>query len=226
VTAAAGRSAFTGLHVLADDDPRWQRDPPSQARLALEGGAHVIQLRAKSAGDRQILEWAREIRQLTRKYDARFVVNDRFDLALASDADAVHLGQDDLPPDAIPKSVRGQLAVGRSTHDIDQARRALREGVDYLAFGPLFGTTSKETPYDARGLEALRAIADLCDGLPLIAIGGISAENLPAALAAGATGVAVISTVIGAKDPVAATRRLCRGFPDDAPRSPSTEASR
>lgn len=217
-----GDSDWSGLHVLADDDSRWSSDPPSQARLALAGGAHVIQLRAKSATDAQILAWAHEIRRLTRAHDARFVVNDRFDLAVQSEADAVHLGQDDLPPDAIPTSIRRNLAVGRSTHDVAQARRALEEHVDYVAFGPVFGTTSKDSPYDARGLSELEVIAGLDRNVPVVAIGGIDVQNLPAVLAAGASGAAVISTVVGAPDPSSAARALCACF--ESARSFGTEA--
>ena len=100
--ASARAAAYCGLHVLADDDPRWSCDPPAQAAAACAGGAQVVQLRAKRATDRQALAWARAIRELTRASGTRFVVNDRFDLALAAGADAVHLGQGDLPPSALP----------------------------------------------------------------------------------------------------------------------------
>ncbi len=208
----ASLSSFAGLHVLADDDPRWPGDPPSQARLALAGGARVIQLRAKNSSDRQILDWARQIRELTRASGASFVLNDRFDLAWISEADAVHLGQDDLPPASIPASLRAELRVGRSTHDIEQARQALRENVDYLAFGPIFGTTSKHTPYRARGLDDLEKIVSQSGDVPVVAIGGIDAQNLPSVLAAGASGAAVISAVIGNHEPEQATRLLCTCF--------------
>jgi len=182
-----------------------------QARAALSGGAPVIQLRAKHAIDRTALEWAREIRILTRRQGALFVMNDRFDLALASEADAVHLGQDDLPPARIPQEVRARLAVGRSTHSIEQAREACREGVDYLAFGPVFGTQSKESEYSARGITQLHEIAAAAGPeMIVVAIGGIQGERLPELLEAGARGVAVISAVAGAEDPEAATRALAR----------------
>ncbi|MGI9431271.1 MAG: thiamine phosphate synthase, partial [Myxococcota bacterium] len=105
-----------GLHVLADDDPKWQRDPVAQARAACEGGARVVQLRAKHATDRVAIEWGQAIRQVTRAAGLTFMVNDRFDWALACEADGVHLGQEDLPPAALPISARKRLVVGRSTH--------------------------------------------------------------------------------------------------------------
>ena len=199
-----------GLHVLADDDPRWGSDPVAQARAACAGGAAVVQLRAKFAPDRETLGWAEAVRELTRRAGALFVVNDRFDLALAAQADGVHLGQEDLPPERIPPRLRERLIVGRSTHTLPQVRAARAEPVDYVAFGPVFGTTSKDSPHAARGLELLREAAAAVAPLPLVAIGGIHAGNAAHAIAAGAAAVAVISAVAGAEDPEAATRALVR----------------
>lgn len=201
-------SPYRGLHVLADDDPRWSRDPVEQTEAALRGGARVIQLRAKHAGDAEILDWAERIRALTREVDARFVMNDRFDLALAARADAVHLGQDDLAPADLPPSARKRLAIGRSTHDLEQARSARASGIDYLAFGPVFDTASKATPYPARGLQALREIVRAAGAVPVVAIGGIGESNLASVLACGVAGIAVISVLAGSDEPADATRRL------------------
>lgn len=197
-----------GLHVLADDDARWKWDPLEQARAACAGGAKVVQLRAKHATDREVLALAGEIREMTRRAGVLFFVNDRFDLALLCDADGVHLGQEDLPPARLPRAARRRLRVGRSTHDPEQARAARSEGVDYVAFGPVFGTHSKDTGYAARGLEALGEIAAIAAPLPVIAIGGIDRSRAAAALAAGAAGIAVISAVAGADDPLAEVRAL------------------
>jgi thiamine-phosphate diphosphorylase len=203
---------FAGLHVLADDDPRWGRDPVAQARAACAGGAAVVQLRAKRASDRVALGWAREIRALTRAAGVAFVVNDRFDLALLAEADGVHLGQEDLPPARVPADARARLALGRSTHTLEQVRAACREPVAYVAFGPLFGTASKDSPWSARGLEALAAAVREAAPLPVVAIGGIDAARAPEVLRAGARGVAVISAVAGAADPEAAARELARAL--------------
>jgi thiamine-phosphate pyrophosphorylase len=202
---------YCGVHVLADDDARWKHDAVAQARAACAGGARVVQLRAKRATDAQALAWGRELRALTRAAGVAFVVNDRVDLALACEADAVHLGQDDLAP-ADARRIAPSLAIGRSTHDAAQLARALTEPIDYVAYGPLFGTASKDTGYDARGLAALREIASRCASLPLVAIGGIRAANCAQARAAGAHGVAVISAVANAADPVAAVRELVAAF--------------
>jgi thiamine-phosphate pyrophosphorylase len=194
--------------VLADDDPRWKRDPVAQARAACAGGAAVVQLRAKHATDREALGWCEAIRAVTREAGTLFFVNDRFDLALAAGADGVHLGQGDLPPDRIPTLAREQLLIGRSSHDAEQARRAKREPIDYLAFGPVFGTTSKRSEYSERGLASLREIAASVTPCPLVAIGGIDQDRVAEVILAGAAAAAVISAVAGAADPVAATRAL------------------
>ena len=203
---------YLGLHVLADDDPRWGRDPVEQAQQACEAGAPVIQLRTKHAPDREVLAWAKAIREVTREAGARFVVNDRFDLALLAEADAVHLGQNDLPPSAIPDEVRTQLAIGRSTHTPEQLQATHHEPVDYVAFGPVFGTTSKESDYGERGLEALKRAVALAAPRPLVAIGGITANHLDSLREAGVGGFAVISVVAADGDPVAAARNLIQGF--------------
>jgi len=205
---AARRERLRGLHVLADDDPRWPHGPLAQAEAACAGGAAVVQLRCKRAADRVTLELGSAIRERTRAAGLLFFVNDRFDLALALGADGVHLGQQDLPPARLPREAREALLVGRSTHTVAELRAAREEPVDYVALGPVFGTASKETPFAARGLamaeEAARALAPL----PLVAIGGVDAAGAAALARAGVAGVAVISAVAGAADPLAAVRAL------------------
>jgi len=208
VSAARRAARLRGLHVLADDDPRWPRGPVAVARAACAGGAAVVQLRAKHATDAETLRWAEAIRPLTRDAGVLFLVNDRFDLALAAEADGVHLGQTDLPPGRLPQAARERLLVGRSTHTEAQAHAARDEPVDYVAFGPVFGTRSKDSPYEARGLELLARAAALAAPLPLVAIGGIDAGNAARVAGAGAAGVAVLSAVVAAADPEAATRAL------------------
>ncbi len=200
--------------MLADDDPRWPLDPVAQAETACRGGARVVQLRAKHASDSLALEWAREIRALTHACGARFVVNDRFDLALAASADAVHLGQRDLPPAGVPAEVRAELAIGRSTHTLEQARASRRESIDYVAFGPVFTTHSKDSEYPERGLALLAEAVEIVSPLPLVAIGGLATENIASVMRAGALGAAVISAVAGGVDPVRATQELLQALED------------
>jgi thiamine-phosphate pyrophosphorylase len=218
--ADAGRAAargaalerVAGVHVLADDDPRWRHDAVAIARAACAGGARVVQLRAKSATDRRVLALGAVLRAATRAAHACFIVNDRFDLALLAGADGVHLGQEDLPPGRIPPELRARLLVGRSTHTLEQVREAVREPVDYVAFGPVFGTASKDSPWDARGTEALAEAVRLAAPLPLVAIGGVDARRAGALRAAGCAGIAVISAVAADADPLAATRALVAAF--------------
>ena len=206
----ASAIAVRGLYVLCDDDPRWPHDPVEQARAALAGGARIVQLRAKHATDRQALAWAASIRALATAHGALFFVNDRFDLALAAGADGVHLGQHDLSPARVPASARARLRVGRSTHTLEQAQIACNEPVDYVAFGPLFDTTSKNSEYGARGLAALAEVVRIVAPLPVVAIGGIDAERAADVVRAGAGAVCVISAVAAASDPEAAAHSLAK----------------
>ena len=201
-------ASLCGLMVLADDASHWKIDPVEQARAACEGGAGVVQLRAKRAPDSLALEWAEAIRAITRKFDVAFFVNDRFDLALAADADGVHLGQGDIPPSRIPVPARSRLLIGRSTHSLEQAREACEDLVDYIAFGPIFATGSKDSPYDPRGIEQLAEVVCAVQPKPVIAIGGIDLGNVARVTEAGAAGVAVISAIAEAADPYGAARAL------------------
>lgn len=199
---------LTGLHVLVDDSPQWQWNPLELASEACRGGARVIQLRCKHHSDAQMLEWGLALRDITREVQAALVINDRFDIALLCEADAVHLGQDDLPPSAIPSDLRGRLQIGRSTHDLQQLEEACTQDLDYIAFGPVFGTTSKKSEYDERGLEALTQACATAAATPVIAIGGIDESRLAAIREAGASGFAVIGAVAGSPDPCQATTVL------------------
>jgi thiamine-phosphate pyrophosphorylase len=201
-----------GLFVVADDNPCWSPGPVAQARAACEAGAAAVQLRTKRATDRATLAMAAEIRELTRATGVLFFVNDRFDLALLAEADGVHLGQDDLGPSCLPAALRTRLLIGRSTHTLAQARAARAEPVHYVAFGPVFETRSKDSPYEPLGLallsEAVRHVAPC----PVIAIGGIDLVRATSVVRAGAAGAAVISAVAGAPDPPSAARALVRAL--------------
>ena len=202
----AGR--LCGLHVLADDAPHRRHDPVTQSQAACAGGAAVVQLRTKHATDGETLAWATEIRRLTRARGVLFFVNDRFDLALAAAADGVHLGQHDLPPTRVPPEARRRLLLGRSTHTAEEVEAARSEPLDYVAFGPIFATSSKDAGHAPLGLARLAAAVAASGERPVVAIGGIDATHVAEVRAAGALAVAVISAVADAEDPVAATRTL------------------
>jgi thiamine-phosphate pyrophosphorylase len=217
VTRAA-LERLRGVYVLADDDPRWRHGVRAQLEGALAGGATVVQLRLKHTPDGEALALLRWAAARTRAAGALLFANDRFDLALLGGADGVHLGQDDLAPEEIPADARTRLLVGLSTHTLEQARASRARPIDYAAFGPIFATGSKQSEYAPRGCELLRQAAELA-GRPLVAIGGIAAENLASVRAAGAAAAAVISAVADAPDPAAATRYLQARFAESPPGS-------
>lgn len=176
---------------------------------ALAGGADVIQLRKKAmpSGERERL--ARRLRQLTRAHDALLIINDHPDLAIAADADGVHLGQDDAEPAAVRAMAGfGDRLIGRSTHSLDQARAAVAEGADYLGVGPVFATPTKPGR-PAVGVGLVRT-ASTAVAVPFVAIGGIDETNVASVVEAGARAIAVVRAVYGAGDPAAVARRLRR----------------
>lgn len=168
-----------------------------QVRRLAAGGATFIQLREKHADPRDFGREAAEAAAAARALGVLLIVNDRADIALASGAHGLHLGQDDLDPAAARRVVGDDLLIGYSTHSVEQAARAARLPVDYIAIGPVFGTRTKENPDPAVGLGGVaRVRAALGAHVPLVAIGGITAENAPAVLAAGADSVAVVSALL------------------------------
>jgi len=173
---------------------------------ALAGGAEVIQLREKGLSDRTFLERAREVRILTAQAKARFIVNDRPDLARLAGADGVHLGQDDVRPRDARRVVGSAALLGISTHDTEQLERAVLDGAAYLGVGPIFSSKTKDFAALA-GLEFVRRAAEIST-LPWFAIGGIDEENLDAVLDAGAQRIAVSSAVVQAESPRAAAKAL------------------
>ncbi len=177
------------------------------ARLC-EGGATLVQLREKRLAPREFYREAVEALRVARGQGARLVINDRADIALAIGADGVHLGQDDLRPDAARALLGDAAIVGFSTHDLRQAAEAARMPVTYIAFGPVFNTSSKENPDRVVGLEGLRRAREAVGSeIPLVAIGGITRENARSVLEAGADSVAVISALVAVDDPSSITQR-------------------
>ncbi len=160
----------------------------------LAGGARLIQLRDKEAGARDLLDAARACLRLTRAAGATLLINDRVDVALAADADGVHLGQDDVTVEDARQLLGPDKIIGLSTHNLEQFQRALATSADYLAVGPVYQTTTKENPDPVVGLDLVRQARALTS-LPLVAIGGITPERAPEVIAAGADCVAVISAL-------------------------------
>jgi thiamine-phosphate pyrophosphorylase len=194
------------LYAILDLDQVSGRDPGAVLHAILAGGATIIQLRAKTLSPRAFLALARSIGERTRQSECRFIVNDRVDIALACGADGVHLGQDDLPLRAARKLMAEKI-IGISTHSEQQAREAERDGADYIGFGPMFGTTTKETGYGARGTEMLSLIRNAVR-IPVVAIGGIKETNVMQIWETGADSAAIISDILAAKQIKAKVARL------------------
>jgi thiamine-phosphate pyrophosphorylase len=185
---------------------------PDLARAYCDGGARLLQLRAKSLASGAALALADEVVSIANHYRAALIVNDRADVARMANAAGVHVGQEDLAPADVRRVLGDSAIVGLSTHTLEQIERARREPISYLAVGPVFGTTSKATGYTAVGLALVREGARLSSGpagghrLPVVAIGGITLDRASSVIAAGATSVAVISDLLVGSDPVARVR--------------------
>jgi thiamine-phosphate pyrophosphorylase len=178
------------------------------AELAIQGGADCIQLREKDLPDSDLLSRARHLAELCHRRGVLFIVNDRPDIAVLSDADGVHLGQDDLPPDQARKILGDQKIIGVSTHNIDQARQAAAAGADYIGVGPIFKSETKPRAFLA-GLEYAAAVAaDQEIAISKVAIAGIGPDNIDKVLATGIKAIAVTSAVTQAADVEAAARKL------------------
>ncbi len=178
----------------------------SQVKLALEGGATFIQLREKNLDDETFLEEARDLQALCKEYDVPFVVNDNVEIAKAMDADGVHVGQSDMETLDVRKILGPDKMIGVSAQTVEQALLAQEHGADYLGVGAVFATGSKEDADDV-SYETLQAICEAVD-IPVIAIGGISKDNISKLAGSGIVGVAVISAIFGQDDIQSATKEL------------------
>ena len=195
------------LHVLTDREWSRGRDMLSVASAALDGGATVIQLRDKIASTRVLIEEGLALRALTRERGALLIVNDRVDVALAVEADGAHVGQDDMPAGLARQLLGADRILGVSAANMEEAEEAVAGGADYLGVGPIFPSLGKADAGPATGGELLTELARRYT-TPLVAIGGITAENATEVVRAGACGVAVITAVVYAEDITAASRQL------------------
>jgi thiamine-phosphate pyrophosphorylase len=182
----------------------WQ--PAELARAFLDGGAQCVQIRGKQLASDRFLDLCDTIVGAAAPYGAEVIVNDRADLMLMSGAAGVHVGQDDLPPASVRRLLGPAAAVGYSTHTSDQIERASGEPVNYIAIGPVFGTRTKDTGYEAVGLGQVSEAAKRSRGLAVVAIGGITLETAPSVWQAGASSIAVISDLLHGNDPAGRVR--------------------
>ena len=199
-------SNLTGLYVIVDAGFLKGRGHIEVAAQAIRGGAKTIQLRDKLHSMKELVPVARQMRDLCAEYGVLFIINDYLDLALAVDADGLHLGQDDLPVKEARRLLPMDKILGCSVTTLEQAATAESEDADYIGVGSIYPTSSKEK-VSVVGLERLRQIRQAVS-LPIVAIGGINRDNAAAVLAAGASSVAVISAVLGAEDVEEASRQI------------------
>jgi thiamine-phosphate pyrophosphorylase len=184
--------------------------PADLGRAYLDGGARLIQVRAKDEPSGAFLELCDALVAAGERYGASIIVNDRADLARLSGAAGVHVGQEDLPPADARAIVGPEAIVGVSTHSADQIEAALIEPVSYVAVGPVFGSATKDTGYSAVGLDLVARARARARDLPVVAVGGITLERAADVLAAGASAVAVISDLLTGGEPVRRARDFLR----------------
>jgi thiamine-phosphate pyrophosphorylase len=197
------------LYLITDRQQTRGRELVWVIEQALGGGARAIQLREKDLGGREIFSLAETVKTLCARYQASFFINDRVDVALAVDADGVQLGSGSIPVDVARKLLGENQMIGASTHSMDEALAAKRAGADFVLFGPVYFTPSKATYGNPQGLERLKEVVEKIS-LPVYAIGGVKADRIAAVKKTGARGVAVISAVMGADEPLAASREMLR----------------
>ncbi|TRZ96839.1 MAG: thiamine phosphate synthase [Deltaproteobacteria bacterium] len=198
------------LHVLTDRKTSRGRSHLQVAEAAIAGGADVLQLRDKEASSGPLYQEAMRLRKLTRDAQVPFIVNDRLDIALAVDADGVHVGQSDLPASVVRRIMGPGKVLGVSVATVEEALQAEKDGADYLGVGPVFEARgTKPDTCEPMGLECIARIRRHCS-LPIVAIGGIDEGNARKVREAGADGAAVISAIVSADDISQATRRLKR----------------
>lgn len=199
------------LIVVTDARLAVPRDLLDVVTAALAAGAPAIQLREKGATANELYPLGLELRRLTREHGALLLVNDRLDLALAVDADGVHLGDDDLPVDAVRAHAPSGFLIGRSADDANGARDAVAAGADYIGCGTVYATATKPDAGEVIGLAGLARVASAVE-VPVVGIGGITVERAAEVVGAGGAGVAVVGAVMGAEDVGGAVRGLLGAF--------------
>lgn len=177
-----------------------------QVEAALENGVTCVQLREKNLDDVSFLKEAKELALLCKRYKVPFIVNDNVEIALACNADGIHVGQEDMEASAVRQRVGDKMIIGVSVHTLEEALEAVKSGADYLGLGAVFSTSTK-TDVDVMSFETLKTICDAVE-IPTVAIGGISKDNLMQLAGSGIDGVAVVSAIFGAEDPGAAAVAL------------------
>ena len=199
------------LYLVTDRSLTQGRDLLWVLQQALDGGVKGIQLREKDLVGRELFFLAEAARKLTQRYHALLLINDRIDIALAMDADGVHLSTASIPIESARALLGRQQLLGASTHSLEEAQEAERSGADFVVFGPVYFTPSKASYGSPQGLAALKKVVEKLS-LPIYAIGGIKPENIADTRRTGVRGVALISAVMSAADPENATKEILKLF--------------
>ncbi len=208
-----------GLYVITHAENPAGYTHYQLAKMALKGGAQFIQLRDKKMEARELMKIGIEIRQLCEHYGARLIINDRIDLAYATDAHGVHLGQQDLPISVARNILGEQKIIGGSASTIKEAQALEAGGADYIGFGHIYNSTTKQKSYAPRGIETLRQVVREVS-LPVFAIGGITMEDAGEVAKTGVAGLAVSSAVYSVSEPIDAAIKLASLFGDTKPPVP------
>lgn len=195
------------LHIITDTSLQKRFSHVDLTKLAIAGGADTIQFRSKTGSTRELIETAAAMKRICEEAGVPLIINDRVDIAMAVDADGVHLGQDDFPISMARKMLGPDFIIGGSAGNINEAEICLKEGADYIGSGPVYPTGSKKDAGPATGVEGIKKLVNTIP-LPFLAIGGISAADIPDLLSAGVHGVAVISAVCLSENPEKATEEI------------------
>ncbi len=195
------------LYLVTDRTLSKGRSNRQIVEAVVAGGVTCVQLREKHCGTREFIQEAQALQPLLRDHHIPLIINDRLDVALAVEADGVHLGQSDMPIGMARNIAGSALIIGISAESTDDALRAEQEGADYIGISPVFATPTKTDTAAPLGLEGVNKIRELVT-IPLVGIGGLNQHNAASVIAAGADGVAVVSAIVSAADPTEATRTL------------------
>lgn len=200
------------LYLITDRSQTGNSSITATVEAALQGGVRAVQLREKDFSSRELYELAFELRKLTNRYDARLFINDRIDIAMAVDADGVHLGLNSMPLHRVRRIVGNSMLIGLSCHNQVNAIMAQENGADFITFGPVYYTPSKAQYGKPVGVEKLEIITHLLD-IPVFALGGIKKGNIHEVMATGAAGISLVSAVIANENPRKAAEELIAMLP-------------
>ena len=195
------------LYLVTDEKMSFDRDISYIVEQAVEGGVTMVQLREKELNTREFIKQSLNLKKLLSKYDVPLIINDRVDIALAVEADGVHVGQSDMQYEYVKRLIPKKMMLGLSVETLDQAVEAEKYDLDYLSVSPVFFTPTKTNLYREWGIEGLRKLRSITKH-KLIAIGGINSSNVAEVIRAGADGVAVVSAICAAEDPKATSKEL------------------